>query len=69
MSLVDLDFYRKYQAEKIKTGLSSAVDSFQILDNRTVLLTHDDFIVRIFDLSNGMYEDFFEKLIHVFDLE
>ena len=59
MSLFDTDYYRKYQAEKIKTGLTSAVDSFQILDNRTVLSTHDDFIVRVFDLSNGRLYNYF----------
>ena len=51
---MDIEYYRKYQSEKIKTGLSSAVDSFQILDNKTVLTAHDDYILRLFDLNNGM---------------
>ena len=53
--MVDIDYYKKYQSEKIKTGLSSAVDSFQILDNKTVVVAHDDFILRIFSLDNGMF--------------
>ena len=65
MSLVDIEYYRKYQSEKIKTGLSSAVDSFQVLDNKTVLVAHDDFILRIFDLTNGRCKQYLITLLMV----
>ncbi|XP_060587443.1 NACHT domain- and WD repeat-containing protein 1-like isoform X3 [Ruditapes philippinarum] len=51
--LMDMEYYNKYNSEKERTGNSSSVDTFEILDNKTVLVAHDDFILRVFDIASG----------------
>ena len=50
---MDLEYHNKYHNEKEKSGNSSSVDTFEILDNKRVLSAHDDFILRVFDIASG----------------
>lgn len=51
--LVDIEYHNRYNSNKDRTGSSASADSFEILDNTTLLSAHDDFILRVFDLNNG----------------
>ncbi|XP_053395163.1 uncharacterized protein LOC123524131 isoform X2 [Mercenaria mercenaria] len=51
--LLDIEYHNKYHSEKEKTGSSSSADTFEILNNKTVLVAHDDFILRVFDIGSG----------------
>lgn len=54
--LVDIEYHNRYHAEKEKSGISSSVDTFEVLDNTTVLSAHDDYILRVFNLTTGTDE-------------
>lgn len=51
--LVDIVFHNRYNSSKDRTGQSSSVDTFELLDDQLVLAAHDDFILRVFDLKSG----------------
>ena len=47
-----MEYYNKYYTMRDRSQ-STAVDSFILLDNKQVLVAHDDYIVRLFDMQTG----------------
>ncbi|KAH3887306.1 hypothetical protein DPMN_011322 [Dreissena polymorpha] len=52
-SLVDVEYHNRYSSSKDRTGSSCAVDMFEFLDDSRLLSTHDDFILRVFNIQSG----------------
>lgn len=51
--LLDIEYHNRYHSEKEKSGISSCVDTFEVLNSTTVMVAHDDFIIRVFDIQKG----------------